>query len=321
MNIVFAGTPVFAAQALQAIIDAGFNVPLVLTQPDRPSGRGMKLTASPVKQVALSHNIAVAQPTSLKLDGKYPLEAAEARVTLAAVEADIMVVAAYGLILPADVLTMPKHGCINIHASLLPRWRGAAPIHRAIEAGDAQTGITLMQMDVGLDTGDMLAIQSCDIAANTTTATLHDTLATMGANMVVEYLQALQNGNPPSATPQPAEGITYAQKIDKAESLLNWTQDASILEHKIRAFDPAPGCAAKVDDAQSFKVWAAQVLSHDASSLPAGTIINVSKQGIDVACGSGTLRITEAQRAGGKRLPVAQFLDSCSLTAGMRLVC
>lgn len=320
MNIVFAGTPVFAAQALQAILDAGFNVPLVLTQPDRPSGRGMKLTPSPVKQVALAHNIAVAQPTSLKLDGKYPAEAAAARETLKSVNADVMVVAAYGLILPTDVLETPTHGCLNIHASLLPRWRGAAPIHRAIEAGDAATGITLMQMDAGLDTGDMLAIESLPITPQHTTAQLHDELAAMGARMVVNHLKALQNGTAPTGTVQPSEGVNYASKIDKTESHLNWQDSATTLERKVRAFDPAPGCVTKVDEHTSFKVWATQVVHNDAHAHPAGTVLNVDKHGIDVACGTGVLRITQAQKAGAKRLPVAQFLDGFALSAGMQLL-
>lgn len=309
MNIVFAGTPVFAAAALQAILDAGFNVPLVLTQPDRPSGRGMKLTASHVKQTALAHNITVAQPTSLKLDGKYPDEARAARDLLASVNADVMVVAAYGLILPLDVLNMPHQGCVNIHASLLPRWRGAAPIHRAIEAGDAATGITLMQMDAGLDTGDMLSVESMPITAQHTTATLHDALAVMGADMIVAHLKALQNGNPPPRLVQPIDGVTYAAKIDKAESPLNWSLDAAILERKIRAFDPAPGCVATIDESTSFKVWGAVALNNDAHDFKTGAVLNVDKHGIDVACGRGVLRITAAQRAGGKRLAVAQFVD------------
>ena len=321
LKVVFAGTPVFAAKALQAIIDAGFDVSLVLTQPDRPSGRGMKLTPSPVKQVALNHNIAVAQPTSLKLDGKYPDDARSARETLASCQADIMVVAAYGLILPADVLTMPSLGCVNIHASLLPRWRGAAPIHRAIEAGDSQTGITLMQMDEGLDTGDMLAVESLAIELTHTTATLHDALAEMGARMVVDYLMQLKNNTSPQPTPQPELGVTYAQKIHKEASYLAWTKSAAELERQIRAFDPAPGSVAKMPDATTFKIWAAQVLNDEAhQGVEAGTLLRVDKNGIDVACGQGVLRITEAQRAGGKRLSVAQFLDGFHLTAGIKLV-
>lgn len=320
MNIVFAGTPVFAAQALQAILDAGFNVPLVLTQPDRPSGRGMKLTPSPVKQVALAHHINVAQPTSLKLDGKHPLEASAAREILQAANADVMVVAAYGLILPTDVLETPTHGCINIHASLLPRWRGAAPIHRAIEAGDAATGITLMQMDAGLDTGDMLAIESLPITPQHTTAVLHDELAAMGARMVVDYLKALQSGTAQTGTTQPSEGVNYASKIDKAESHLNWKDNATTLEQKIRAFDPTPGCVAKIDDNTSFKIWAAQVVHNNVHPHIAGTVLGVDKQGIDVACGQGVLRITQAQKAGAKRLPVAQFIDGFALSAGTQLL-
>ena len=197
MNVIFAGTPAFAARALSAIIDAGFHVPLVLTQPDRPSGRGMKLTPSAVKQVAEQHSIRVAQPISLRLNGKYPEDAQAARAQIIDAQADIMVVAAYGLILPQDVLDLPKHGCVNIHASLLPRWRGAAPIHRAIESGDSETGITLMQMDAGLDTGDMLAVERLPITEQHTTATLHDELAEMGARMVVDYLRQLRDGAAP----------------------------------------------------------------------------------------------------------------------------
>lgn len=321
LKVAFAGTPVFAAKALQAIIEAGFDVPLVLTQPDRPSGRGMKLTPSSVKQVALNHHITVAQPTSLKLDGKYPDEASAAREVLMACQADIMVVAAYGLILPTDVLQIPRLGCINIHASLLPRWRGAAPIHRAIEAGDSQTGITLMQMDEGLDTGDMLTVESLAIEPNHTTATLHDTLAEMGARMVVDYLMQLKNNTSPQPTPQPEFGVTYAQKVHKEESYLAWTKSAAELERQIRAFDPAPGAVAKLPDDTTFKIWAAQALNDEAHrSVAAGTLLHVDKDGIDVACGRGVLRIIEAQRAGGKRLPVAQFLDGFHLTAGIKLV-
>lgn len=323
MRVIFAGTPVFAAKALEAIVQAGFEVPLVLTQPDRPSGRGMKLTPSPVKEVALAHQIAVAQPTSLKLDGKYADQATAAREQIAETQADVMVVAAYGLILPQDVLDMPRHGCINIHASLLPRWRGAAPIHRAVEAGDAQTGITLMQMDAGLDTGDMLMVEQVDIG-DKTTAVLHDELAELGARMVVDYLVQLKNNTVPKSTPQSDVGITYAQKIHKDEAILNWSEEASILAQRIRAFDPAPGTLATVssNDQQSsptsFKVWAAQAIDQETSAL-AGTVIAVSKSGIDVACGQGMLRITQAQRAGGKRLPVAQFLDGFSLQIGTLL--
>lgn len=314
MKVVFAGTPAFAATALQAIIDAGFDVALVLTQPDRPSGRGMKLTPSAVKQVALNHNIRVAQPTSLKLDGKYPEEARAARDVLQSVNADIMVVAAYGLILPLDVLETPVHGCINIHGSLLPRWRGAAPIHRAIEAGDVETGITLMQMDEGLDTGDMLAMERVAIE-DKTTAMLHDELAEMGARMTVAYLNALKNNTAPAPVKQPSAGVTYAQKIHKDEAKLDWDLDAQILARRIRAFDPAPGALVKLAADTTFKVWAAYAV--DARSDAAlGTVLAVNKTGIDVACKDSVLRITAAQRAGGKRLPVAQFLDGFALETG-----
>ncbi|HET8870428.1 MAG TPA: methionyl-tRNA formyltransferase, partial [Aquabacterium sp.] len=209
MKVAFAGTPEFAAEALQAILRAGFSVPLVLTQPDRPAGRGMKLQASPVKQLAQTHQIAVSQPTSLKLDGKYPDEARAAQAALMAAQPDVMVVAAYGLILPQWVLDLPRLGCLNIHGSLLPRWRGAAPIHRAIEAGDTETGITNMQMDAGLDTGDMLLIERETIRADDTTATLHDRLAQLGGRLIVEALELAACGGL-KATPQPADGITYA---------------------------------------------------------------------------------------------------------------
>lgn len=318
MNIIFAGTPVFAARALEAIIAAGFNVPLVLTQPDRPSGRGLKLTPSAVKQVALQNNIAVAQPTSLKLEGKYPDEARAAREAIIAAHADLMVVAAYGLILPQDVLDLPKYGCLNIHASLLPRWRGAAPIHRAIEAGDAETGITLMQMDAGLDTGDMLAVKRIAVDRHTQ-VTLHDELATMGAAMTVDYLKALQSGNPPAPIKQPAEGVTYADKISKDEARLNWAQPATILEQKIRAFNPSPATYAVIDAENGFKVYAAEVVNDAVHEHVKGTVLKVDKSGIEVACGRGILRILEAQRAGGKRLPVAQFIEGFALAAGQIL--
>src|SRR5690606_20940523 len=216
LKVAFAGTPDFAAQALRAILDAGFDVPLVLTQPDRPAGRGMKLTPSPVKAVALAHGIAVDQPERLRTP--------EQRAALAAVQPDVLVVAAYGLLLPREVLELPRLGCINIHASLLPRWRGAAPIHRAIEAGDTETGITIMQMDEGLDTGPMLLSRSVPILPDDTTGSLHDRLAALGAELVVDALRRLPEGLP--ATPQPDAGMTYANKISKAEAALDWCRPA-----------------------------------------------------------------------------------------------
>ena len=312
MKVIFAGTPEFAAQALAAIIAAGFNVPLVLTQPDRPSGRGMKLTPSAVKQVALQHNIPVAQPISLRLNGKYPEQAEEARSRITSAQADVMVVAAYGLILPADVLSLPKHGCINIHASLLPRWRGAAPIHRAIEAGDAQTGITLMQMDAGLDTGDMLTVESTPILPTHTTALLHDELAHMGARMVVNYLQRLKAGQAPKPVPQPTDGITYAEKISKAESNIDWHQSAEVLARKIRELNPAPACVSEWQQ-HPLKIWAAQA-SQTTHTSEVGTILAIDKSGVHVACGQGILCITEMQKAGGKRSNATQVADSLNMS-------
>ena len=311
MRVVFAGTPEFAASALQALLAAGYEVPLVLTQPDRPAGRGMKLQASAVKQVALQHGIAVAQPRSLRLDGKFPEEAAAAREALLAAKADVMVVAAYGLILPQWVLDLPARGCLNIHASLLPRWRGAAPIHRAIEAGDAQTGITIMQMDAGLDTGDMLSIERLDIAPADTTASLHDRLAVLGGRMIVEALQQAA-GDSLRPVPQPAEGVTYAHKIEKAEAQLDWCQDAAQLERRLRAFDPFPGGLTHLDG-EAIKVWRAELVD---GSGPQGQVLRVDETGITVACGQQALRLTELQRAGGKRLPAAAVLQAKPIAVG-----
>jgi len=307
MRVVFAGTPEFAAVALDALLAAGFSVPLVLTQPDRPAGRGMKLQASAVKQRAVAAGIPVAQPQGLKLDGKYAADAAAAREALLAVDADVMVVAAYGLILPQWVLDLPRRGCLNIHASLLPRWRGAAPIHRAIEAGDAETGITLMQMDAGLDTGDMLLVGREPIRADDTTALLHDRLADMGGRMIVEALRA------PSLTrtAQPAEGITYAHKIDKAESAIDWRQPAAEIERRLRAFDPFPGGVATLAG-EAVKVWRAELAEGQ------GAPGEVIAPGPVVACGEGALRLTELQRAGGKRGPAAAFLQARPIAVGER---
>jgi methionyl-tRNA formyltransferase len=337
MRIIFAGTPEFARVALTALQAAGHEIVLVLTQPDRPAGRGLKLQASPVKQFALDHGIAVAQPRSLRLDGKYPEEAAAAKAQIEAVAADVMIVAAYGLILPQWVLDAPRLGCLNIHGSLLPRWRGAAPIHRAIEAGDEQTGITLMQMDVGLDTGDMLLVESLPIAADDTTASLHDKLAALGARMTVQALQLAAAGSV-KRTPQPSEGITYASKIDKAEGAIDWALTANIIARKIRAFNPAPGCTAQMRG-ETIKLWAAALLTDDYyqshSTLRTiyngnATILHISSAGVDVLCGSPltgapgepthhtVLRITELQRAGGKRLPVSEFLRGFPMQAGER---
>ncbi|MBV8503781.1 MAG: methionyl-tRNA formyltransferase [Paucibacter sp.] len=294
MKLVFAGTPEFAAVALAALLEAGFDVPLVLTQPDRPAGRGMKLQASPVKQLALGHGISVAQPQGLKLDGKYGADAAAAREALLAAQPEVMVVAAYGLILPQWVLDLPPRGCLNIHASLLPRWRGAAPIHRAIEAGDAETGITIMQMDAGLDTGDMLLVERLPIAAEATTASLHDQLAELGGRLIVRALRETL-----TRTPQPQQGVTYAHKIEKAESRIDWHQDAAQIERRLRAFDPFPGGVAEFGG-EAIKVWRARLAS--GSGQP-GQLLGQGGEGPIVACGQGALELTELQRAGGKRLP------------------
>jgi len=319
MRVIFAGTPEFARVALERLLAAGFTVPLVLTQPDRPAGRGMKLQASPVKQCALQHGIAVAQPLSLRLDGKYPEDAAAAKAAIEAAQADVMVVAAYGLILPQWVLNTPRLGCLNIHASLLPRWRGAAPIHRAIEAGDAETGVTIMQMDAGLDTGDMLLLEKTAISPADTTATLHDRLAQLGGRLIEEALEMAACGGL-KPTPQPAEGVTYAHKIDKAESTIDWNQPAEVIARRVRAFDPFPGAATTLG-ADAIKVWSCEIDSCSRTlDAACGQILSIDADGIGVACGAGSLlRLTVLQRAGGKRLPAADFLRGFPLAPGMVL--
>ncbi|MDR5803380.1 methionyl-tRNA formyltransferase [Caballeronia sp. LZ001] len=316
LRVVFAGTPEFAAAALAAIHAAGFPVPLVLTQPDRPAGRGMKLTASPVKRFAVEHGLTVAQPTSLRRAGKYPQEAADAIELLRATPHDVMVVAAYGLILPQEVLDIPPRGAINIHASLLPRWRGAAPIHRAIEAGDAESGITLMQMDAGLDTGAMIREGRTAIGADDTTATLHDRLAKLGADLIVAALRDLERDGALPSTPQPDDGTTYAQKIAKNEAALDWRRPAETLARQVRAFDPFPGAFGTLDGV-AIKIWSAQPVSGEWQADP-GTIVDVSAEGIVVACGTGALRLTQLQKPGGKRLPVREFLAGAPLARGQR---
>lgn len=315
LRVIFAGTPEFAAEALGQILAAGHTVPLVLTQPDRPAGRGMKLQASAVKQLAVQHNITVAQPLSLRLDGKYPDDAAAAAAQRAIAEAnaDVMVVAAYGLILPQWTLDAPRLGCLNIHASLLPRWRGAAPIHRAIEAGDAKTGVVIMQMDAGLDTGDMLLTDVLDIDADDTTATLHDRLAHMGGALVVRALADAQAGKL-QPKKQPEAGVTYAHKIEKAEAAVDWLQSAEAIGRRIRAFNPFPAASAQ-RGAEVIKLWHATV-ENTPHREAAGTVLSADEHGVRVACGEGVLCVTELQRAGGKRLHAADFLRGFALTAG-----
>ena len=318
LRVIFAGTPEFAAVALAQILAAGHTVPLVLTQPDRPAGRGMKLQASAVKQLALQHHIPVAQPLSLRLDGKYPDDAAAAQAAIAQANADVMVVAAYGLILPQWTLDAPRWGCLNIHASLLPRWRGAAPIHRAIEAGDAQTGVVIMQMDAGLDTGDMLLSDVLDIADDDTTASLHDRLADMGGALVVRALADAQRGQL-QAVKQPEVGITYAHKIDKAEAAVDWQQSATVISQRVRAFNPFPVASAQLGT-EVIKLWRASVeptANHVQRQAP-GTVLSADASGVRVACGEGVLYVTELQRAGGKRLSAADFLRGFPLSAGQR---
>jgi methionyl-tRNA formyltransferase len=307
MRIVFAGTPEFARIAFDALRAAGHEIPLVMTQPDRPAGRGLKLTPSPVKQAALDAGIAVAQPRSLRLDGRYPDEAAEARALLESVAPDVMVVAAYGLILPQWVLELPRLGCLNIHASLLPRWRGAAPIQRAIEAGDAQTGVTIMQMDEGLDTGDMLLERIVPISDETNAAQLHDALAQAGGEAIVQALDALANGGL-TARKQPEDGVTYAAKLDKAEAALDCSQPAQLLARRVRAFNPVPGASIRLPGLpDAVKVWRAQALAETTTAGP-GSVLRADAAGIDIATGQGVLRLLELQKAGGKRQPVDVFV-------------
>ena len=302
MRLVFAGTPEFAALALQAIVAAGHDVALVLTQPDRPAGRGMALQPSPVKKLALERGIEVFQPLSLK--------DAEAQARIAAVGAEVMVVAAYGLILPQTVLDLPRFGCLNIHASLLPRWRGAAPIQRALLAGDAETGVCIMQMEAGLDTGPVLLREAFPILPDDTSATLHDRLAALGARLVVEALGKL----PLPATPQVLEGVTYAQKIGKAEAQVDWSQSAAELDRHIRAFNPFPGAQAQFGG-QTVKLWRAAPVEGGGEK---GQILQVDRNRVVVACGSGALAVSELQKAGGKRLAVREFLAGHPLKTGDR---
>jgi methionyl-tRNA formyltransferase len=306
LRVGFAGTPVFAERALEAILSAGHEVVVVYTQPDRPAGRGMQLTPSPVKQLAVSRHLPIEQPVSLKS------EAVQSRLRGYAL--DVLVVVAYGLILPQAVLDMPRFGCLNIHASLLPRWRGAAPIHRAIEAGDRETGVCIMQMDAGLDTGGVVDEFRLNIDAMETTASLHDRLATLGAERIVAVLDRLASGEVLRASPQDTEGITYAHKLEKQESLIDLTRPASLLDRQIRAYNPFPGAIIHLDG-KPIKVWRARLLS--ISGKP-GRIMAADSSGIAVACGSEGLCLEVLQVPGGKRLQAADFLRGHQLEVGMR---
>ena len=300
MRLIFAGTPPFAAAALDALADAGHDLALVLTQPDRPAGRGMKLTPSAVKQAALARGLPVYQPLSLK--------SPEAQAALCAVHADVMVVAAYGLILPQAVLDLPRLGCLNIHASLLPRWRGAAPIQRAIQAGDTETGVCLMQMERGLDTGPVLLSQALQIGESDTGGQLHDRLAELGAQVLSDGLGLLRAGIVPVARPQPVEGVTYAHKLDKAEARLDWTQPAEALARTVRAFNPWPMAEAQLAG-ERVRIHGAVPLALEHRAAP-GTVLLAGRNGIDVACGEGALRIRVLQREGGRAITAADYLNA-----------
>jgi methionyl-tRNA formyltransferase len=302
LNIVYAGTPEFAATALAALLQSGHHISAVYTQPDRPAGRGRKLKASPVKELALTHGIEVRQPETLK-------EAATQQA-LAELKPDLMIVAAYGLLLPAAVLAIPRLGCLNIHASLLPRWRGAAPIQRAILEGDSETGVTIMQMDVGLDTGDMLYKLATPITPEDNAQLLHDRLAELGAQAIVEALAALQAG---TLTPQPQDDAlaNYAKKLHKAEAEIDWQLPATRLARQVAAFNPWP-VAQSLLEGQVLRIWEAEALPAGQRGRP-GQILATAKQGIDVACGEGTLRLKRLQLPGGKPLTAAEFLNARSL--------
>lgn len=313
MRVAFAGTPEFARRALEAILAAGHDIVLVLTQPDRPAGRGQHLVPSAVKQAAETAGLQVIWPRGLRLDGRYGAEAQQARAALLAANPQVLVTAAYGLLLPQWLLDLPPLGCLNIHASLLPRWRGAAPIQRAIEAGDATSGVSIMRVDAGLDTGDVLCQEAQAITEDTTAAILHDQLAALGARMIVDTLAQLTNDPAPVAQPQPSTGATYATKLLKSEAPLDWSQPAAVLARRVRAFDPFPGATMRLSGLpEPVKVWQAQALPQPAgsdASPPPGTLIRTTPQGLDVATGQGILRVTVVQKAGGRRVPVASLLQ------------
>jgi len=304
MRLAFAGTPAFAAAALQALLGAGHDVALVLTQPDRPAGRGLRPLMSPVKALALERHLQLAQPATLR--------SPDALEGLSAARAQLMVVAAYGLLLPAAMLELFALGCVNIHASVLPRWRGAAPIQRALLAGDRETGISIMRMDAGLDTGPVYLTRSIPIEPDDTAGSLHDKLAALGAQCIVQALPAIGAGEL-RAVQQPAEGVTYAHKIQKQEAVIDWTQEASQIERQVRAFNPQPA-ANTLLRGQLLRVWRARALERPAGA--AGRVIDTADNGIVVGCGRGALVIEVLQRAGAKRLSAAEFLRGISLTAG-----
>ena len=308
MRVGFAGTPALAAAALEAILDAGLPVTLVLSRPDRPRGRGMKLEPGPVVALACARGIPVLQPASL---GD---EAAQARIIGTAV--DVLVVAAYGLILPRAILDWPPHGCINIHPSLLPRWRGAAPIQRALLAGDAETGISIMRMDEGLDTGPVIARHPVTISDRETAGSLHEKLAPVGARAIVDVLRQLRRDARLPAQPQPETGATYAAKIDRAEAVIDWRQSAQAIDRRIRAFNPAPGAQTNLAG-ETVKLW--EATPSPARSGAPGIVARADAAGILVACGEGALNVTALQRAGGRKLSAAAFLAGHAVATGTRL--
>ncbi len=310
MRVLFAGTPEFAARHLDALVQAGQEVVAVLTQPDRPAGRGQRVEASPVKNRAWQAGIPVYQPEHLK--------SSEVRELIRTLAPDLMVVVAYGLLLPEAILQLPPLGAVNVHASLLPRWRGAAPIQRAIQAGDLETGVCIMQMEAGLDTGPVLAERRCPIGQDDTTGLLQDRLAVLGMEALLEVLDILERGRCLSARPQPAEGITYAHKISREDSMMNWQESADFLERSIRAFTPSP-VSRTLWNRQPLKVWAAEVDKGALGTARPGTIQSVEEDGIVVVCGEGLLRLTRLQKAGGKPLSVREFLRGHPLRAGERL--
>jgi methionyl-tRNA formyltransferase len=302
MRVVFAGTPDFSVPVLQSVLDSAHSVIAVYTQPDRPAGRGRKLRPGPVKQLAMQHNLPVFQPVSLKQGNE--------QQALAALQPDLMVVVAYGLLLPQAVLTVPRHGCVNLHASLLPRWRGAAPIQRAILAGDAETGVCLMQMEAGLDSGPVLAEVRTPIAAQETGGSLHDRLSRLAAQLLAQHLDDLEAGRLQPQF-QDESRVTYAHKLDKAEAAIDWSRDAAALERQVRAFNPWPVAQAGYEG-QSLRVWRASAVDQDTTAAP-GTVVAAGRDGIDVACGRGCLRLLEIQLPGGKRLESAAFLNARSV--------
>lgn len=306
MKIIFAGTPEFAVPALTALIKAGHEIVMVLTQPDRPAGRGMKLKASPIKQLALSHDLTVFQPASLKPE--------EVQREVAAVDADVMIVAAYGLIIPTVVLEMPKLGCYNIHGSLLPRWRGAAPIHRAILAGDTETGVTIMKVVPKLDAGDMIVKGTVPILETDTTQTLHDAISLLGAELMAEAMEKLDSEGTLKAEPQNEALVTYAHKLEKSESAIDWSQSAAEIARQIRAFNPFPVATAQLRE-KTCRLWFANAADGDSATERVGEIIALDNF-IAVQCGQGVLHIHECQWPGSKRQTAAQFTQSKQLVVG-----